>query len=76
MAKRAKRTHSAVFKAKVALAALAGDKTLAELAQRFEVHRNQITEWKRQLSERAAGVFDGGSAGAQPLICPRAFSQF
>ena len=41
MAKRARRTHSAVFKAKVALAAMAGDKTLAELAQWFEVHPNR-----------------------------------
>jgi transposase len=68
MAKRARRTHSAAFKAKVALAALAGDKTLAELAQRFEVHPNQITEWKRQLSERAAAVFGGGSAVAEPSV--------
>ena len=56
MAKKTRRKHSAVFKAKVALSAMAGDKTLAELAQRFEVHPNQITEWKRQLSQRAADV--------------------
>jgi transposase len=62
MAKRTRRTHSAVLKAKVALAAMGGDKTLAELAQWFEAHPNQITEWKRQLSERAAEIF-GGSSG-------------
>lgn len=68
MAKRTRRTHSAVFKAKVALAAMAGDKTLAELAQRFEVHPNQITEWKRQLGERAADVFDRRDTVAEPPI--------
>ena len=60
MAKRKRRNHSGAFKAKVALAALAGDKTLGELAQQFEVHPNQITQWKKQLSERAAGIFDNG----------------
>jgi len=68
MAKRTRRTHSAVFKAQVTLAAMGGDKTLAELAQRFDVHPNQITEWKRQLSERAADLFGGGTASAEPPI--------
>ena len=55
------------FQGKVALAALAGDKTLAELAQQFEVHPNQITDWKRQLSERAADIF-GKSTESKPPV--------
>src|ERR1700754_1583120 len=62
MTKRTRRTHSAAFKAKVALAAVKGERTLAGLAQQFDVHPNQITEWKRQLQERAADVFSAGGA--------------
>jgi transposase len=57
MARRPRRNHAAAFKAKVALAALKGDKTLAELAEQFDVHPNQITDWKTRLAEGAAGVF-------------------
>ena len=65
MAKRKRRNHSPIFKAQVAVAALKGDKTLAELAQQFDVHPNQITGWKSQLLERAAHVF-GEAVTAAP----------
>ena len=55
MTKRSRRTHSPAFKAKVAL--IKGEKTLAELAQRFDVHPNQITTWRGQLLGGASGVF-------------------
>lgn len=64
MTRRKRRNHSATFKAQVAVAALKGDKTLAELAQQFDVHPNQIADWKSQLMERAAHVFGDGTANA------------
>jgi transposase-like protein len=64
MTKRSRRTHSPAFKAKVALAAIKGEKTLAELAQQFDVHPNQITTWRSQLLEGAAGVFGQDKAGS------------
>lgn len=57
MTKRIHRTHLPSFKAKVAFAAIKGEKTLAELAKQFDVHPNQITAWKAQLQEGATGVF-------------------
>jgi transposase-like protein len=48
MKKRARRNHSSAFKAKVALAAIKGDRTLAQLSEQFDVHPNQITAWKDQ----------------------------
>lgn len=55
--KRTRRNHAAAYKAKVALAALKGDKTLAELSQQFDVHVNRMTQWKSQLLARASDVF-------------------
>jgi transposase-like protein len=68
MARRPRRNHTAAFKAKVALAALKGDKTLAELAQQFDVNPNQITDWKTRLAEGAAGVFGEDTAEEQAKV--------
>ncbi len=57
MSKRPRRNHASAFKAKVALEALKGDQTIVELSHRYQVHPNQITDWKKQLLEHAADVF-------------------
>ena len=67
MTRRPRRNHTPAFKAKVALAAVKGEKTLAELAQQFDVHANRITTWKAQLLDGAAGVF-----GSEPRAAPTA----
>lgn len=74
MTRRARRTHSPAFKAKVALAAIKGERTLAELAKQFDVHPNQITSWKAQLLEGAAALFGGGHGGpgTEPAVDIRA----
>ena len=71
MSRRPRRTHSAAFKAKVALAGwppFEGDKTLAELAQQHDVHPNQITDWKNQLLAKAADVFGGEPRTDEPTV--------
>lgn len=66
MPRRPRRNHSATFKAKVALTAIQGDKTLSQLAEDFEIHANQIVEWKKHLLAEAASVF-GASPIAEPV---------
>jgi transposase-like protein len=70
MSKRPRRNHSPAFKAKVALAAIKGERTVAQLADQFDVHPNQITTWKGQLEAAAAEVFgpSSGSKSATPPI--------
>ncbi len=68
MTKRPRRNHTASYKAKVALTALRGDKTLAELAKQFDVHPNQIADWKARLQEGAAGVFGEERASEQAKV--------
>ena len=70
MTKRTRRNHTPAFKAKVALAAVKGEKTLAELAQQFDIHPNQITNWKARLLEGAVGLFgsDAAHTDAAPAV--------
>jgi transposase len=71
MTRRPRRNHTPAFKAKVAMAALKGDKTIAQLAEQFDVHANQIATWKDQLQQGAADVFGpggGGTATSAPSV--------
>ncbi len=68
MARRPRRNHSAAFKAKVALAALKGDKTMSELSSQFDVHPNQIKQWKDQLLAGVSDVFDDREKKVEPAI--------
>jgi transposase len=68
MSKRPRRNHGAVFKAKVALEAIKGEQALVELSERFQVHPNQIAEWKKQLLERASEIFDKEKKSQGPDI--------
>jgi len=69
MKRRPRRNHTPAFKAKVALAAIKGDRTLAQLSEQFDVHPNQITQWKAQLESGASNVFDsGGGKASEPVV--------
>jgi transposase len=65
MTRRKRRNHSSALKAKVALSALKGDRTLAELAEQFDIHPNQIQEWKKRVVDGAEDVFGGNAVDAQ-----------
>jgi transposase-like protein len=64
MSRRPRRNHSPAFKAKVAIAAIKGERTIAQISEQFDVHPNQVTTWKAQLEGSAADVFDGGTSTA------------
>lgn len=62
--RRPRRNHSAAFKARVALEAIRGEKTVAEIAAHHEVHPTQVTSWKTELLEKAASIFGGNAIAA------------
>jgi len=68
MPRRPRRNHSPVFKSKVALAAVKDNKTISELSQQFDVHPNQITQWKSQLLDRMSVVFEGSGKSDTPQV--------
>jgi transposase-like protein len=68
MSRRPRRNHSPAFKAKVAIAAIRGERTIAQIAEQFDVHPNQVTSWKSQLEGGAADVFDGGNGSSSPVV--------
>ena len=69
MNRRPRRNHSPAFKAKVALAAIKGDRTIAQLSEHFDVHPNQITTRKSQLESSASDIFgSGGGTPATPAV--------
>lgn len=68
MSRRKRRNHAPSFKAQVAVAALKGDKTLAELAQQFDIHTHQIVDWKQHLIEHADQAFGAGAEPAAPAV--------
>ena len=69
MSRRPRRNHSPAFKAKVAIAAVKGERTIAQIAEQFDVHPNQVTSWKAQLEGGAADVF-GSASGSTALAAP------
>ena len=70
MSRRPRRNHTPAFKAKVALAAIKGDRTLIELAEQFDVHPNQITSWKAQLLRKGQPMCSVPAAAAEPRSRP------
>jgi transposase-like protein len=69
MSRRPRRNHSPAFKAKVAIAAIKGERTIAQIAEQFDVHPNQVTTWKAQLEGGASDVFgDSTSAAQEPAV--------
>jgi len=67
MSRRPRRNHSAGFKAKVAMEAIKGERTLAEIAKRHDVHPNQIATWKSQMLERMHEVFESPGQATPPV---------